>query len=115
MFGKLNAGFQRLLTASARYLAEAKRTGWALFLVGFGLLFLFESGREIFVQQAGVLIWKLLVLGAGIQMAHIARKALFPYLDNSEAVNSKTDAGAITFVGVAIIYAAIIVGLCGSL
>jgi hypothetical protein len=101
-------------------LYEIKRTGWALLFVLLGVLLLSRSGREIMSQQLGVLIWKLLLLGTGIFVAHKARKQLFPYLDLSEHVNAPdwkehSTANGLIFLGVAIITAAIILALCGGL
>jgi hypothetical protein len=108
----MKSKLQNLYKSSVLFLTELKRTSWALFFVGFGLLFLFRSGREIFAQQAGVLLWKLLVLGCGIQVAHVTRKSLFPYIDLSKALDEKNE---MTFVAIAIVYGAIILGLCLSL
>ncbi len=98
-----------------RLYQELRRTGLPLLLAGFGLLFILKSGREIFAQQGGVLLWKLLLLGAGVTVAHHTRTQLFPYVDLSASLQEKTQAGATVFLGVAIIYAAIILALTSGL
>lgn len=97
------------------FLAELKRTGWALFVALLGLIFISKSGREIFTQQVGVLAWKLVLLGSAVAAAHVVRRQLFPYVDLSEALSRKTTEGALTFIGAALIYAVVILSICSGL
>lgn len=105
----------RLKQSSSRFFEDAKRTGWALALAGFGLLFILKSGRDIFVQQSGVLLWKLLLVGTAVFVGHKVRQQLFPYIDLSAHLEEKSVAGAIVFLGTAILYSVIILALCAGL
>lgn len=100
--------------AQAAY-SEITRTGWALGFVALGLLYLAKSGRELFIQQIGVLIWKLTLVGVGVFTAHKARKQLFPYVDVSAHVQSGDAAGGYIFLGVCVLAASIIHALCAGL
>lgn len=108
--------WQKLITRMSAFLAEVKRTGWAVFIALLGLLFISKGGREIFAQQVGVLAWKLVLLGSSVVAAHAVRKQLFPYLDLSGQLD-RTDgkAGAIVFAAVALVYSAIILAVCSGL
>lgn len=106
----------RILTRTSAFLAEVRRTGWSLFIALIGLIFISKGGREILAQQVGVLAWKLVLLGSSVAAAHVVRKQLFPYVDVSGQLDrSNGTAGAIVFVGVALIYAAIILAVCSGL
>ena len=105
----------RLLTSSKAFLAELRRTGWALFIALLGLLFISKSGREIFTQQIGVLAWKLVLLGSSVAAAHVVRKQLFPDLKTVEISATNDVPNAIVFVAVAAVYAAIILAVCSGL
>lgn len=95
--------------------SEITRTGWALGFAALGLLFLAKSGRELFVQQIGVLIWKLTLVGVGVFVSHKARKQLFPYVDLSQHVQNGDPAGGYIFLGMCVLAAAIIHALCAGL
>jgi hypothetical protein len=105
----------RLRSFSAAFLGEFGRTYWAIFAVFIGALFISRGGREIFQQQASVLAWKLVLVGTGTFVAHIVRRQLFPYLDASALLAEKSQAGATAFLGICLIYAAIIMSITGGL
>ena len=100
---------------SSAFSGEVRRMGWALGILAGGTLFISRSGREILTQQSGVLAWKLVLLGTSVVVAHQIRQQLFPYLDLSAHLEEKTQAGATVFLGVAIIYAGVILALCAGL
>lgn len=111
----MNNLLSKLWSGSKASLAELKRTGWALFFVLLGLLFISKGGREIFVQQIGVLAWKLVLIGTGIFTAHKARTQLFPYVDLSAHVANGDAIGGQIFLGVCILAGAIILALGAGL
>jgi formate-dependent nitrite reductase membrane component NrfD len=112
MFQKL---FTRLNKFKSAFLAEFGRTAWATFFFFIGALFILHSGRELLQQQFGVLAWKLVLVGTAVFVAHVVRRQLFPYLDLSAVLNEKSSHGAITFLGIAILYSAIILAICSGL
>jgi hypothetical protein len=95
--------------------SELTRTGWALAFAALGFAYLAKSGRELFVQQIGVLVWKLTLVGVGVFTAHKARKQLFPYVDVSQHIANGDAVGGQVFLGVCILAAAIIHALCAGL
>lgn len=95
--------------------SELTRTGWALGFAALGVLYLARSGRELFVQQIGVLIWKLTLIGVGVFVAHKARKQLFPYIDLSQHTAEDHRNGGLIFLGICILAASIIHALCAGL
>lgn len=95
--------------------SEVKRTGWALVLAAAGLSFILRSGRDLFAQQVGVLLWKLLLVGAAVFVSHRVRTQLFPYVDLSEQLNFANPHGGRVFLGICILTGAIILALCSGL
>jgi len=93
-----------------------RRTGWALGLLLFGLMFLLRSGSEMLVQQANVLIWKLLLVGTAVFVAHVIRKQLFPYIDMSRVLDEDTSTkDGLVFLGLCLFYSAIVMALTQGL
>ena len=88
---------------------------WALGIVFAGLLYIFLGGSDLLKQQVQVLAWKLVLSGTAVGLAHVIRKQLFGYIDLSEMLKEKTQASAIVFLGIAVIYAAIILSICSGL
>lgn len=106
---------QKFITGFREWLLEMKRTGWALFFVLLGGLFISDGGREILAQQAGVLAWKLVLVGTGIFVSHVARKQLFPYIDLSSHIQNGDAAGGQIFLGICVLTSAIIWALGAGL
>lgn len=95
---------------------EIKRTGWALFLAALGFVFIERTGNAVLLQQAGVLAWKLVLVGIAVFVAHKVRTQLFPYLDLSAAIGDKDHANSgRIFLGICILSAAVILALCSGL
>ena len=92
-----------------------KRTGWAGFIALLGVLFISQSGRELLKAQAGVLAWKLVLVGTAVAVAHLVRRQLFPYVDVSAWLAEKSQAGATVFLAICVIYAVIILAICSGL
>lgn len=73
----------------------------------------------VYARVAGVqkpdgsvdLVTKRQVHGA----AHVIRKQLFPYVDLSEMLAEKTTAGSQVFLGICVVYGAIILAICSGL
>lgn len=92
-----------------------RQLGWVLAALLGGLLYILSGGKALLVQQLGVLAWKLVLVGAAVALAHVTRKQLFPYVDLSEMLKEKTSASATVFLGIAIVYAAIVLAVCAGL
>lgn len=73
------------------------------------------SGNELLKAQAGVLAWKVALVGVAVTLAHQFRKQVFPYLDLSEIVKSDDTRSGLFFLGIMIFYAAVILSLTGGL
>lgn len=99
------------------FFSKLQRTGWAAFIAVLGGMFIVRGGRDIFIQQAGVLAWKLVLVGTAVMTAHFVRLQLFPYVDLSEIVEQqpRTAGNSIIFLGVCAIYAAIILSVTSGL
>lgn len=108
-------GISRFSLFKQRFSEDVKRSGYVLTVAGLAALFIARSGWDIFVQQFGVLAWKLLLIGVGIHVAHVARTRLFPYVDLSAQLGSDTPHGGRIFLGVCILTSAIILALCAGL
>lgn len=94
---------------------KVTQVGWALGVAGAGLSYILAGGSALLRQQLGVLAWKLVLAGVATGLAHVIRKQLFPYVDLSEMLKEKNVSGAVVFLGVAIIYAAIILAISAGL
>lgn len=94
---------------------QALQLGWVTAIVVAGLAYIYGKGGELLLQQLGVLAWKLVLVGVAVAFAHVSRKQLFSYINLSEALQEKTQASAITFLAMALYYAAVILALCSGL
>lgn len=89
---------------------------WALGVVLAGLLYILTGGKAFLAQQLGVLAWKLVLAGTAVGLAHVVRKQLFPYVDVSELLKQRRSIGpGLVFLGISILYAAIILAVCSGL
>lgn len=91
------------------------RLGWVGIVVAAGIFYIRSGGSELLRQQAGVLAWKLVVVGTAIAFAHLTRRQLFPYVDLSEVAKQDDSRSGLIFLGVAVFYASVILGLASGL
>jgi hypothetical protein len=96
-------------------IAKLRQVSWALGVALAGGLYILTGGKALLNQQLGVLAWKLVLAGSAVGLAHVMRKQLFPYVDLSESLKEKTQAGSLVFLGISILYAAIILAVCSGL
>lgn len=96
-------------------LTELRRNGWALFVAALGTLFILRSGREILLQQLGVLAWKVTLVGVAMFLSHTFRSQLFPYIDVQEALAKDPTNGGRVFLGICLLTGALILALCAGL
>lgn len=78
------------------------------------------SGSELLRAQLGVAAWKLFVLTAGIVVADVSRRWLFPYIDLSELIdrafgNEPHPQAGYIFIGIAIYYGTVIYAFSSGL
>lgn len=100
----------------ARLKADVLRYGWAMLIVLFACLFIgVANGKQVLVQQLGVLAWKLVLVGVSVFVAFRVRMQLFPYVDLSAAIADKDKQGGQIFLGVCVLTAAIILAVCSGL
>ena len=95
--------------------AKIQQLGWVLTIILASLLYIGLGGSALLKQQIQVLSWKLLLAGTAVGLAHVIRKQLFGYIDLSEMLKEKTQASAIVFLGIALVYSAIILAICSGL
>lgn len=91
------------------------RLGWVGIVVAAGIFYIFSGGSELLKSQLGVLAWKLVVVGTAIAFAHLTRRQLFPYVDLSEVAKQDDSRSGLIFLGVAVFYASVILGLASGL
>ena len=95
--------------------AKIQQLGWVLTIILVSLLYIGLGGSALLKQQIQVLAWKGLLVGVAVGFAHLVRKQLFGYIDLSEMLAEKTQASALVFLGVAIVYGSIILAVCSGL
>ena len=95
--------------------AKIQQLGWVLTIILVSLLYIGLGGSALLKQQIQVLAWKGLLVGVAVGFAHLVRKQLFGYIDLSEMLSEKTQASALVFLGVAIVYGSIILAVCSGL
>lgn len=95
--------------------ADSKRLSFPVGLALAGVLGVAAVGGDAFKNQAGVLSWKLVLVGVGLAVGHVARKFLLDYIDLSEAIKEKTVQSGLLALSVAMIYSATVLALCSGL
>ena len=93
----------------------AARLGWVGIVVTAGVFYILTGGSELLRSQISVLAWKLVVVGTAIALAHLTRRQLFPYVDLSEVAKQDDSRSGLIFLGMAIFYGAVILGLASGL
>lgn len=96
-------------------LQKLQQLGWVFGIISAALLYIGLGGSALLRQQIEVLAWKMLLVGTAIGAAHVIRKQLFPYVDLSEMLAEKTTVGSQVFLGICVVYGAIILAICSGL
>lgn len=103
-----------------RIKAAIYRLRWVGVIFAAAGIYIGLSGSELLRSQSGVLAWKALLVTVAIALADMTRRHIFPYLDLSELLDTKSglelnrQAGLI-FLGVSIFYGAVIIAFLSGL
>jgi len=92
-----------------------RRLRWIGLILLAAVAYIAFSGSELLRSQLGVACWKTFLVTWAIVLADMTRRHLFPWLDLSEQVAENSLNAGRLFVGICLLYAAIIYSLTAGL